>query len=84
MGMSHTYFYTWPDGNGVVLYGGHMGGAWASRLQLENNELVGVGLIDEYIEDFETQQYTDIQTVAPGTEGLESYQISEDDPILNY
>ena len=84
MGMSHTYFYTWPDGNGVVLYGGHMGSAWASRLQLENNELVGVGLIDEYIEDFETQQYTDIQTVAPGTEGLESYQISEDDPILNY
>ena len=81
LGMSHSYLYTWPGENGMLLYGGHMGGAWAGQIVLENGRINIYSLFDEYFEYPDEADYTDIKDVVPGTESIESFQIDSDEPI---
>ena len=34
-GLSHSSFYSYPDGNGIIVMQGHMGFAWAGVIRLE-------------------------------------------------
>ncbi len=81
LGMSHSYLYTWPGENGMLLYGGHMGEAWAGQIVLENGRINIYSLFDEYFEYPDEADYTDIKDVVPGTESIESFQIDSDEPI---
>ena len=75
--LSHCSLGTWPNGNGMLLYGTHMGNSWTSRLYQADNKLAVESLSS-------AQGEIDLQAQVPGTVLLQTYQISQDQPILSY
>ena len=65
IGLGHSSYYSDPDENGVVLFGGHMGYAWAQRLRLEGN---GIRSEDLYEDDLNARLAEDPEAdyVYPG------------------
>ncbi|MBO6041042.1 MAG: hypothetical protein J6P58_07510 [Oscillospiraceae bacterium] len=47
LGLGHSSYYSDPDENGIVLFGGHMGYAWAQRLSLEGNSIRSEDLYED-------------------------------------
>ncbi len=75
--LSHCSLGTWPGGNGMLLYGSHMGNSWTSRLYQADNKLAVESLSS-------AQGEIDLQAQVPGTVSLQTYQLSQDQPILSY
>ena len=65
IGLGHSSYYSDPDENGVVLFGGHMGYAWAQRLRLEGD---GIRSEDLYEDDLNARLAEDPEAdyVYPG------------------
>ena len=65
LGLGHSSYYSDPDENGIVLFGGHMGYAWAQRLRLEGD---GIESEDLYEDDLNARLETDPEAeyVYPG------------------
>lgn len=65
IGLGHSSYYSDPDENGIVLFGGHMGYAWAQRLTIEGD---GVKSEDLYEDDLNARLEKDpaAEYVYPG------------------
>lgn len=65
LGLGHSSYYSDPDENGIVLFGGHMGYAWAQRLTLAGD---GVQSEDLYEDDLNARLEKDPEAeyVYPG------------------
>lgn len=78
----HGGLYTWPNENGVMFNYGHMGAAGASRWTLVNGKINSETILEEYVDN--DSPYTDVQTIVPGTQSIDSFSIDIDLPILRY
>ena len=47
IGLGHSSYYSDPGENGIVLFGGHMGYAWAQRLRIEGNSIQSEDLYED-------------------------------------
>lgn len=84
-GMGHMSLYSYPDGNGILLYQGHMGYACMEVASIENN-ILSMNTIFEETLDYEqsADDYTPPETVVPGVEYLPYSSMSRDLFVLQY
>lgn len=80
LGLGHSSYYSDPDENGIVLFGGHMGYAWAQRLTLAGDSLQSEEL---YEDDLNARLETDPEAeyvypgdVIPGSVYLPLFRMS--------
>lgn len=64
----HSSLYSCPGENGVVIHGGHMGGAWMQKLSLVDGEIQSEDMFSEYIVGREWDGYTPVSDFVPGAE----------------
>ncbi len=85
LGLGHSSFYSDPGENGIVRMGAHMGYAWAERLRLEGDGIVGEEL---YEDDLNARLQTDPEAdyvypeaYIPGSAYLSLYRTAQRLPL---